>query len=103
MNASLLVIWQRCPVSLSRVDPRVARDLLALAPFHVNAIPTSVYAPDWRFLLRDPARGLKLVTELYERCVTVLRSQVSAVAALKTKCLNTSYSFWPTLIGDARC
>lgn len=41
-------------------------DLLALTPCHLNAVPTSAYIPDWRFLLRRPREGLLLVRTLEE-------------------------------------
>lgn len=64
-------------VSLRYQDTRtlVFDDLLALGPFHVNAIPTDVFAADWRFLLREPARGLALVNRLHEHCCDILRTQ----------------------------
>jgi hypothetical protein len=32
-------------------------DLLRLTPCHLNAIPTSCYCPDWRYLLLKPREG----------------------------------------------
>lgn len=77
-------------VSLRHQDAQtlVFDDLLALAPFHVNAIPTDVYAADWRVLLRDPARGLALVNRLHERCTHVLRSQFLAAPAWRRAVLS---------------
>jgi hypothetical protein len=42
-------------------DVLILDDLLALSPLHFNAIPTSHYIPDWRYLLTRPAEGLALV------------------------------------------
>jgi hypothetical protein len=50
-------------------------DLLGLSACHFNIIPTSIFMTDWRFLLRDPARGRALVDALHARCVSVLRTQ----------------------------
>mmetsp|Transcript_95671 Transcript_95671/g.221833 ORF Transcript_95671/g.221833 Transcript_95671/m.221833 type:complete len:478 (+) Transcript_95671:204-1637(+) len=49
-------------------------DPLSVSVCHLNAIPTSVYVPDWRFLFTNPVQGLALVNELF---------QVAASAALK--------------------
>lgn len=48
-------------------------DPLAVSVCHLNAIPTSVYIPDLRFLFQDPLRGLAIVNKLF---------QVAAQAAL---------------------
>jgi hypothetical protein len=63
-------------------------DLLSLAPFHINCIPTDVYAADWRVLLRDPARGLAVVNRLHERCVHVLRTQFLGAPAWRSSVLS---------------
>jgi hypothetical protein len=77
-------------VSLRYQDERtlVFDDLLALGPFHVNAIPTDVYAADWRFLLRDPARGLALVNRLHEQCCNILRTQFLGSPAWRAALLS---------------
>lgn len=41
-------------------------DPLALSPCHLNAIPTSVYIADFRYLFTDPARGLQLINKMFE-------------------------------------
>mmetsp|Transcript_12460 Transcript_12460/g.33009 ORF Transcript_12460/g.33009 Transcript_12460/m.33009 type:complete len:399 (-) Transcript_12460:105-1301(-) len=41
-------------------------DPLSMSCCHLNAIPTDVYCADWRFLLLNPAKGLKLVQDLFE-------------------------------------
>lgn len=33
-------------------------DPLALSPLHLNAIPTKICVPDWRYLLLHPQHGL---------------------------------------------
>ena len=39
-------------------------DPLARSTCHMNAIPTDVHLPDWRWLLRRPVAGLKLLRRL---------------------------------------
>lgn len=39
-------------------------DLLSMTPCHLNVVSTSSYIPDWRFLLRRPADGLRLLTRM---------------------------------------
>lgn len=39
-------------------------DILSLSPCHLNVIPTTAFIPDWRFLLRRPAEGLRLICQL---------------------------------------
>ena len=60
------------------VDFLVLDDLLGLTPCHFNAVPTSLYLADWRYLLRNPMRGRALIEQLYARCVDVLRTQFLA-------------------------
>ncbi len=40
---------------------------LALSPCHMLAIPMNRYIPDWRFLLRCPSFGLRILKQLEER------------------------------------
>mmetsp|Transcript_43217 Transcript_43217/g.128037 ORF Transcript_43217/g.128037 Transcript_43217/m.128037 type:complete len:380 (+) Transcript_43217:49-1188(+) len=40
-------------------------DMLQLSPCHLNAIPTSTYIPDLRYLFKDPAAGLALINEMF--------------------------------------
>lgn len=53
----------------------VMDDLLALSPLHFCAIPTTAHIPDWRYLLRRPAQGLKLIRRLRHLCDQVAREQ----------------------------
>mmetsp|Transcript_2578 Transcript_2578/g.6194 ORF Transcript_2578/g.6194 Transcript_2578/m.6194 type:complete len:425 (+) Transcript_2578:53-1327(+) len=39
-------------------------DLLAMSTCHLNALLTSHYCQDWRWLLRDPARAIGLLDEM---------------------------------------
>ena len=50
-------------------------DLLALAPCHVNAIPTAAYIPDIRVLFAHPRRGLALVERLHDAVWGVAEAQ----------------------------
>ena len=77
-------------ISLRLQDPdfMVFDDLLSLTLAHLNVIPTSVFLPDWRFLLRHPQRGLALVDEMHSRCVRVLREQFLASRAWRAASFN---------------
>jgi hypothetical protein len=55
-------------------------DLLALSPLHFNVIPAQDYLPDWRYLLRAPAAGLRLIRELYGACVDTAAAQFTGNA-----------------------
>lgn len=46
-------------------------DPLVMSPMHLNAIPTSVYIPDLRYLFTDPARGLELVNKMFTTAAKV--------------------------------
>jgi len=50
-------------------------DLLAMSPLHFNSIPGNCYMPDWRFLLKDPKKGLDLLNKLYDKCWDNAKSQ----------------------------
>eukprot|EP01128_Nolandella_sp_AFSM9_P012703 TRINITY_DN9533_c0_g1_i1.p1 TRINITY_DN9533_c0_g1~~TRINITY_DN9533_c0_g1_i1.p1 ORF type:complete len:399 (-),score=110.10 TRINITY_DN9533_c0_g1_i1:97-1260(-) len=50
-------------------------DLLALCPLHLNIIPATQYLPDWRYLLKDPVKGLKLINTLFDKGFDVMKSQ----------------------------
>lgn len=50
-------------------------DLLALSPMHFNAIPTKEYIPDWRYLLRNPKKGRKVITDLLAVCHVTAEKQ----------------------------
>lgn len=71
----------KCPfpatISIRSQTPKylVFDDLLALAPCHLNSIPTSVYCPDWRYLLTRPEEGLFLVDGLFEHAYQAAKSQ----------------------------
>lgn len=56
-------------------DYLVFDDLLALAPCHLNSIPTSIYCPDWRYLLTKPEEGLVLVEALFEHAYQAAKTQ----------------------------
>jgi len=64
-------------VSLRYQDPDylVFDDLLSLCPCHLNVIPSTHILPDWRFLLKNPLEGRKIVDELWNRCWSVLKEQ----------------------------
>mmetsp|Transcript_3042 Transcript_3042/g.6960 ORF Transcript_3042/g.6960 Transcript_3042/m.6960 type:complete len:424 (-) Transcript_3042:133-1404(-) len=53
-------------ISLRRQTPDVIvyDDLLSMSSCHLNALPTSHYVRDWRWLLRDPAQARQLVANL---------------------------------------
>jgi hypothetical protein len=60
-------------------------DMLSLSPCHMNAIPTTVYCPDLRYLFTDPARGLALVNSLYDICAKAAISQFWADDAARNR------------------
>eukprot|EP00667_Euglena_gracilis_P019296 EG_transcript_20657 len=43
-------------------------DLLQLSCCHLNCIPTTVYIPDWRSLLKRPRDGLRLMDQIFDTC-----------------------------------
>ena len=53
----------------------VIDDLLSLSPIHVNVIPTKQYIPDWRYLLRRPTEGLKVVESLVSLAQSTIQEQ----------------------------
>uniref|UniRef100_A0A7S1I687 Uncharacterized protein n=1 Tax=Eutreptiella gymnastica TaxID=73025 RepID=A0A7S1I687_9EUGL len=50
-------------------------DLLAISSAHFNCIPTSVYLPDVRYVLKDPKAGLKLIQSMHDICWQIFVSQ----------------------------
>lgn len=53
-------------ISMRRETPEVLifDDMLALTPCHMNGISSKYYIPDWRFLINDPPKALKLLDTL---------------------------------------
>eukprot|EP01121_Diplochlamys_sp_Union-15-3_P004991 TRINITY_DN1521_c0_g1_i2.p1 TRINITY_DN1521_c0_g1~~TRINITY_DN1521_c0_g1_i2.p1 ORF type:complete len:400 (+),score=55.17 TRINITY_DN1521_c0_g1_i2:61-1200(+) len=64
-------------ISLRYQDEHVLTfdDLLSLTPTHFNCIPTTVYIPDWRYLLKKPKEGLELVNKLFDISLKVFEEQ----------------------------
>ena len=62
-------------------------DLLALSPCHLNVIPTYAHIPDWRFLLRRPAEGLKLLCTLEDAAWDAAATQFVQSEGWATKML----------------
>lgn len=60
-------------------------DPLAISPCHLNAIPTSVYIPDCRYLFMDPKRGLDLVNELFDVAANAALEQYWGDEAFRRK------------------
>lgn len=60
-------------------------DLVAIASCHLNAIPTSAYIPDVRYLLSKPSEGKKMVLSLLERCWAVVEQQFASNQNYKRK------------------
>lgn len=63
-------------------------DLLANSSCHINAIPTSVHIPDWRYLLTNPQEGLKIVRNLLKYAEKVVKEQFLANQAWRKKYLK---------------
>jgi len=55
-------------------DLLVFDDLLRLTPCHHNAIPASVFIPDWRYLLRNPKEGLAILKSMKETVFEITRT-----------------------------
>lgn len=60
-------------------------DPLQCSPCHLNAIPTSVYCPDLRFLFSDPPRGVELLKQLFELAASVAKEQYWSDEAFRQK------------------
>ena len=84
-------------ISLRAQTPRVLvfDDLLALAPCHVNAIPTDAYIPDIRVLFAHPRRGLALVERLHDAVWGVAEAQFLANAAYRKKIMAPAAAALP--------
>jgi len=67
-------------------------DLLARGSCHLNAIPGGVHLPDWRHLLRNPAKGLALVRALDDMCFKVFQEQFWESDWPKTQLSSTAPS-----------
>lgn len=50
-------------------------DLLARGSCHLNAIPGGTHLPEWKHLLRNPAKGLEIVRMMDDTCFRVLKEQ----------------------------
>eukprot|EP01125_Pyxidicula_operculata_P022704 TRINITY_DN9513_c0_g1_i1.p1 TRINITY_DN9513_c0_g1~~TRINITY_DN9513_c0_g1_i1.p1 ORF type:complete len:382 (+),score=96.01 TRINITY_DN9513_c0_g1_i1:26-1171(+) len=50
-------------------------DILSLSPCHLNIIPTTQYIPDWRYLLKNPEQGKKIVEEMSNHCWSAVKEQ----------------------------
>jgi len=55
-------------------------DPLQVSPCHLNAIPTSVYCPDLRYLFTDPPRGLALLENMFDLAATTALEQCPSQA-----------------------
>lgn len=71
-------------------DLVVFDDLLSLSPCHLNVVPTSVHIPDWRFLLKDPRKGLHIVTALEQAAWRSIREHFLADEGYRSKFLRGS-------------
>eukprot|EP01126_Amoeba_proteus_P036160 TRINITY_DN3673_c0_g2_i11.p1 TRINITY_DN3673_c0_g2~~TRINITY_DN3673_c0_g2_i11.p1 ORF type:complete len:162 (-),score=19.72 TRINITY_DN3673_c0_g2_i11:632-1117(-) len=60
-------------------------DLLKLTSCHLNAIPTDVYCPDWRYLLLNPPKGLELINSLRRVAWEVVKTQFLTNLSWKKK------------------
>ena len=64
-------------LSLRREEERVLvyDDMLARSTCHLNAVPTDVHLPDWRWLLRRPAAAKELMGRLEAAAWAAVRSR----------------------------
>jgi hypothetical protein len=60
-------------------------DLLSLSACHLNAVPTTVHIPDWRFLLKDPHQGLRILTALEDAAWRAIREHYLADEKFRSK------------------
>jgi len=60
-------------------------DMLSLSPCHLNAIPTSTYIPDLRYLFKEPAAGLKLINDLFDIAAQAALDQFWGDEAFRNK------------------
>jgi len=63
-------------------------DPLSMSCCHLNVVPTDAYVADWRFLLLSPAKGLKLVTDMFEVGARVALEQFWGNEEFRKKILN---------------
>ena len=63
-------------------------DLLANSSCHINAIPTSVHIPDWRYLLTNPQEGLRILRNLVKYAQKVVKEQFLAHQSWRKKYLK---------------
>ena len=77
-------------VSIRRQSPTslVLDDLLALSPLHFNAIPTTAHIPDWRYLLRRPAEGLRIIRDLTSELHAAANEQFMGNEAWRQACIK---------------
>jgi len=64
-------------------------DPLALAACHFCAIPTNLYCPDWRMLLRAPAAGLRLIEQLEDAAWQCVEAQFLSSERWREKHVRT--------------
>eukprot|EP00929_Paragymnodinium_shiwhaense_P027347 TRINITY_DN16066_c0_g2_i1.p1 TRINITY_DN16066_c0_g2~~TRINITY_DN16066_c0_g2_i1.p1 ORF type:complete len:431 (-),score=53.87 TRINITY_DN16066_c0_g2_i1:125-1417(-) len=69
----------RGPLTLSMrwesADLMVYDDLLARGTCHLNAIPCDCHVPDWRHLLRNPAKAIAMLRRMDDACWKVFHEQ----------------------------
>jgi len=81
-------------------DVIVFDDLLALAPCHVNCVPTDMYIADIRVLFEAPEAGLAVVKRLADAARGVARSQFFENRAWATKFLSSGMRSEPAFVEE---
>eukprot|EP01105_Mastigella_eilhardi_P014207 TRINITY_DN3235_c0_g1_i1.p1 TRINITY_DN3235_c0_g1~~TRINITY_DN3235_c0_g1_i1.p1 ORF type:complete len:252 (+),score=42.04 TRINITY_DN3235_c0_g1_i1:463-1218(+) len=61
---------------------------MALSPCHLDAIPTDSYIPDWRYLLKRPEDGLRMIHMLHAQCIDVVKDQFLSNATFRKQTLR---------------
>lgn len=85
-------------------DTLVFDDLLSLTVCHLNVIPTDCYLADWRYLLKRPREGKRLITRMFDACFDVLYTQFwSATPPLFRKTAETEKLTKEELKGLVAC
>ena len=63
-------------IRLEVADTLVYDDPLARSTAHLNAIPTDVHIPDWRWLLLNPSKAITLLNRLDQRAFEAVEATV---------------------------
>lgn len=74
-------------------DILIFDDPLSMTSCHFNAIPTDQYLPDFRFWLKNPKSGLRMLNNLYEASWEVAKTQFLSNPQWKKKWIRNFEEF----------